>query len=303
MKQLTLGILLGTGLLVVSCKEKAATGADGGSAKGDAAAVAKSEGHVLAKKDALPPVGKVRTKESSMEMKDAVLDIEAGGQKMNGSMSRKDTKVETFEALSATKARRTLVSTKNEGSMVMNGQEQPTPTPEDPLTGVPVLLELKDGKWTAALESGTATADQTTALEKVAKEMVSDDDYIMYGDKPRKPGDKWSVDPKSLTAFGEAEGLTGSFDVEFVEVKEVQGVSCAVLKTVFDVTGKTSSKEGDPGMTMTLKGEAATNRSLADQIDLDANINCQVSIEGNPAPQVQMKAKGPMTMTSKASLK
>ena len=303
MKQLTVGILLGAGLLVVSCKEKTGASAGGGSASGEAAAVTKADGHVLAKKNALPPVGKGRTEESSMAMKDAVLDIEAGGQKMAGTMSRKDTKLETLEALSPTKARRTLVSTKNEGKMVMNGQEQQTPSPSDPLTGVPVVVELKDGQWTATLESGTATPDQTTALGKVAKELASDDDYVMYGDTPRKPGDQWTVDPKSLTAFGDAEGLTGSFNVEFVEVKDVQGVPCAVLKTVFDITGKAASKEGEAGMSMKLKGESLVNRSLADQIDLDGKIDCSVSIEGSPAPQVQMTAKGPMTMATKASLK
>lgn len=300
MKPLTVGILLGASLLVISCKEKTAAT---GSASGEAAAVATADGHVLAKKNALPPVGKVRTEESSMEMKDAALDIEAGGQKMNGSMSRKDSKVETLEALSATKARRTLVSTKNEGKMVMNGQEQQTPSPSDPLTGLPVIIELKDGHWTATLETGTATPDQTTALAKVAKELASDDDYSMYGDTPRKPGDKWTVDPKNLTAFGDAEGLSGSFNVEFVEIKDVGGVSCAVLKTTFDIDGKAASKEGEPGMSMKLKGESVVNRSLADQMDIDGKIDCAVSIEGSPAPQVQMTAKGPMQMTTKASLK
>jgi len=300
MKPLTVGILLAAGLLAISCKEK--TGTAGGSASGGAAA-AKADGHVLAKKDALPPVGKVLTKESTMEMKDAVLDIEAAGQKMNGTMSRKDTKVETFEALSPTKIRRTLVSNTNDGKMVMNGQEQPTPAPADPLVGLPVIIEKKEGTWTAALESGTATPDQTTALDKVAKEMTKNDDFIIFGDKPRKPGDKWSVDPKSLGTFGEAEGLSGTFDVEFVEVKDVQGVSCAVIKTVFDVTGKTSSNGGEPGMTMTLKGEALANRSLADLIDGDSKIDSSVLIEGSPASQVQMTAKGPMTMTTKSTLK
>lgn len=301
MKPLAVGILLGAGLLVVSCKEKAGTA--GGSSTGDAAAVAKAGGHVLATKDALPPAGKILTKESTMEMKDAALDIEAGGQKMNGTMSRKDTKVETFETLGPDKIRRTLVSTTNEGQMVMNGQEQQTPSPSDPLTGLPVVLEQKDGSWTASLESGTATPDQTTALEKVAKEMAKSDDYAMYGDTPRKPGDKWAVDPKNLTGFGDAEGLSGSFNVEFMEVKEVGGIPCAVLKTVFDIAGKAASKENDPGMNMTLKGEALVHRSLADQIDLDGKIDCAVSIEGSPAPQVKMTAKGPMTMTTKGSLK
>lgn len=306
MKHLTAGVLLGAGLLLTSCKEKSESGAAAsGTADAPKAAVAKSDGHVLAKKDALPPVGKTRTKEMTMEMKEAALNIEAAGQKMEGTMSRKDTKVETLETLSAGKARRILVSSTGEGTMVMNGQEQPAPEPKDPLVGVPVILELKDGKWTAALESGAATPELEKELDKVVKEYTKDDDLAMYGDKPRKPGDKWDVDPKTLSNFGDAQDLTGSFNVEFVEVKEVQGVRCAVLKTLFDVAGDadTDDATGAPAMKIKLKGEALVHRSLADLIDVDGKITGNMAIDGTPAPQVNMHAEGPMILTNKASIK
>jgi hypothetical protein len=303
MRKLAIGTLLGAGLALSSCGEKSKT--EGGTAA-TAEEAKKADSHVLADKGSgkLPAKGSSHTKESSGDMKDAKMSVEAAGQKMEGVMSRSETSVEKWEYLADNKARRTLESKSVTGTMTMAGQDQPIPEETDALTGVPVVIELKDGKFTAALESGTATPEQTEALEKLNTTLEEDSDFAMYGDTPRKVGDKWSVDPKGLGAFGEAKDLSGTYTVEFVEIKDFEGTPCAVLKAQFDVTGKTEADaEGEPEMTVQIKGEALSHRSLADKVDLDASITSTMTMEGSPAPQVKMNVEGPFNLHQKVSIK
>ncbi len=305
MRKLAIGTLLGAGLALSSCGKKSET-AGGSGAAATAEEAKKSDTHVLAEKKSgkLPAKGSVHTKESSGEMKGATMNIEAAGQKMDGTMSRSETSVETVEYLGDNKLKRTLTSKSVTGTVVMAGQEQPMPEETDALTGVPVIVELKDGKYTAALESGTATAEQTTALEKVTKSLEEDSDFAMYGDTPRKIGEKWTVNPKDIGAFGDAENLSGTYTVEFVEIKDFQGTPCAVLKSVFDISGVTEAKgEEEPSMTVKIKGDAISHRSLADKVDLDAKITTTMTMEGSPNPQVKMHVEGPFEMHQKVSVK
>lgn len=303
MRKLAIGTLLGAGLALSSCGDKSKT-EGGGTATVEEAK--KADSHVLADKTSgrLPAKGSSHTKETTGEMKEAKMNIEAAGQKMDGTMSRNESSTEKWEHLADNKARRTLESKSVSGAMNVAGQDQPIPDEKDELTGVPVIVELKDGKYVATLESGTATAEQTEALEKLGKSLDTDSDFGMYGDTPRKVGDKWTVDPKDLGAFGEAEDLKGDYTVEFVEIKDFEGTPCAVLKSVFDISGITEAeKEGEPSMTVKIKGEAVSHRSLADKVDLDAKITSTMTMEGSPAPQVKMNVEGPFNMHRKVSIK
>jgi len=260
-----------------------------------------AEGHVLARKDDLTGVGKTVTRTTVREMNEAALTLEMGDKKLPGTVSSKEASNEVVEIISPSKARRTLASKTNEGRMVVMEQEQPMPEKADPLQGLPVILEKKDGKWTATLEEGKATAEQEAALEKLETE-GDGEDLAIYGEAPRKPGDKWDVDLAKLPSFGGAKDLKGTFTMEFVEVKDIEGTPCAVLKSIVDVTG-TTVKEGDePSLSMRMKGEALVHRSLTDLIDLDSKMTATMDMEGVAAGGVKMKISGPVTMTRTATV-
>ena len=300
MRKFAIGTLLGTGLALSSCGEKSKT--EGGGAA--TVEEAKASSHVLATKGGkLPAKGSTHTVESSGDLKDAKMKIEAAGQAMDGTMTRSESSVEKWEHVADNKARRTLESKTVGGTMNVAGQDQPIPEEKDALVGVPVIVELKDGKYSATLESGTATPEQTKALAKLAETAEKDTEFGMYGDTPRKVGDKWDVDPKSLGAFGDATNLNGTYTIEFVEVKDFQGTPCAVLKSVFDVSGTTEAEGGsEPAMTVNIKGEAVSHRSLADKADLDSKVTSTMTMEGSPAPQVKMNVEGPFNLHQKATI-
>jgi len=261
-----------------------------------------ADGHVLARKGSLPQPGKAITHSTVQEMKDAALTLEVGEQKIEGKASSKESTNEVVEGISATKVRRILTSKTSESRMVVMEQEQPGPEKADPLQGLPVILEEKDGKWTATLEEGEATPEQKPALEQLAKRNSGDSDLAIYGDAPRKPGDKWDVDLAKLPTFGGATDLKGSFVVEFVEVKDIQGTPCAVLKSTVDLSG-TTAKEGDePALNIKMKGEMLTHRSLADLVDLESKLTATLNLDGTADQGVKMKITGPVSMNQTATV-
>ncbi len=259
---------------------------------------------VLATKHYLPAAGTIATKEMTMTMTGATLKIEASGQTMNGTADQSTKDKETLEVLSKDKVRKTVVSKKTTGKMTINGQDQPTPPQPDPLEGIPVILERSGDKWTAKLESN-ATADtaQQAALDKMAGEMTKDSDFEMYGDKPRKPGDKWTSDPAKLTMFGDSGDVSGTCSTEFVEIADFQGTRCAVLKSNLEIKGKTGDKGEGDGMNLSFKAEAICHRSIADQVDMAVDVTGSMTVDGAPAPNVTMKMSGPMTMKETTTVK
>lgn len=255
------------------------------------AALHAGESYVLAKKNFVPPAGSVLERENTFSIKDAPMEISAGGQKMKGVMNQSEKSVETLEVVSPAKLKLTLAAKRTVGKMLINGQEQKQPEKEDPLLGKTVVLDLVDGKWTAALDGGEPGAEQKKALEKKAAEANRDSGYNIYGDKPRKPGDEWKVDP-AKTGIGDAEDVTGDFTVKFLEVKETESGKCAILQFTFDFKGKTG-EEGQK-MDMSFKGEALATRSLEILEDIEVKLKGTLTIQGEPSPGMSMKVEGPM---------
>ncbi len=295
MKTTALPVLACLALLSISCGKKAA---------GSAGSSAPDGGVILAEKGYLPPAGTAATKTVSMVMKDAEMTVKAGDQELVGSASQSTKSTESMEFIKSHKARRLLTSKRTDGEMTMNGQVQATPNKADPLENVAVILERGSAGWTAVLESGEKPeAAQQQELDKLVKGLNRDGDFSMYGGGPRKPGDKWDVDPAQLVSFGGAEDLTGTYTVEFVEKKTHEGMDCAVLKAVFDLKGKTEAEGDQKPMDLHFKGESVAYRSIADQFDLQTEITGTMIMEGSPAPNVRMKLEGPMTGSDTSTLK
>lgn len=288
---------VGLSLLLVSCgKKETTTTADPGTSAADGA-------YILASGDLLPPPGKTRSISQTTEMKDAKVSISIGDNQMEGAINQETESIQTKEPISADKLRHVIVSETDAGTIVMQGQEQPTPQKDNSLVGIPVIVELKEGKLTASLEEGTPTEEQQTALDKILKNYESHEDFVMYGDTPRKPGDTWEVDTSKLTNFAGATELSGTFTVEFKAVEEIDGVNCALLACVFDLTGKTISDDEAPPMGITIKGNADVIRSIKDLVDLDVKLSGTVAIEGSLAEGIKMNVDGQMEMHQVTELK
>lgn len=249
--------------------------------------------YVLAKKGATPAAGATLATKSTSEFGEAKLQVKFESQAAEGTMNNKQAVNEVQEGLAPGKLRRTLTSKTSEQHVVVQGSEQPAPDEADALQGVPVIVEYKDNAWTAKLEEGEAKEDQKKALDELVKQYSNESDFTVYGDKPHKPGDKWDVDPKTFKEFAGMEKLEGKYSVEFVEVKEVRGIACAVIKSTVDLSGTSTEGHEDKHMKMKLKGEILTERSLADMVDLDSKCTATMSGESTLGEGMTMSMEGP----------
>jgi hypothetical protein len=251
-------------------------------------------GHVLAREGLLPAAGKTFTQRTVSETGEAVLKYKLDFQTAKGTIWRKEAANEVVEGLGEGKARRVLMSKTVEKRTVIQEMEQPEEEEHHELQGLPVIVEFKEGKWAAALEEGEATPEQKAELDEYLGTLRAETDVATYGKEPRKPGDSWKVDPKSLKEFCGAQALEGDFSVEFVEVKEIGGTPCAVLKSVFDLKGLSPKEEDEPQLKMTLKGESVVHRSLADLVDVEAKLSGTILAEGAPGGGVTFSIEGPI---------
>ncbi|WP_367870720.1 hypothetical protein [Luteolibacter sp. Populi] len=280
MRRFTLGMVAGAGLLLA----------------------AQAEEYVLAEKGKYSqPAGTKLGKQAVLEITGAKLTLTTPEKTIEGTSTRKESRLDSIEILSPTQSREVLEKKTLEGKITLSGQDRPMPDEPVPLQAVPVLVErAADGSFTAKLEEGEPTPAQAAHLAKLVKALEGESEVALYGDTPRKPGDKWTVDPKNLRSFADAEKLTGAYTVEFVEVKDFQGTPCAVLKSTYDVKG---TAIGGPEASLSFKGSAITHRSLADRADLDVKIEAAMVMEAQPGPGVTMRVEGPYKLSETVTVK
>jgi hypothetical protein len=114
-------------------------------------------------------------------------------------------------------------------------------------------------------------------------------------------GDEWKADPAKI-GIGEGADLKGDYTVKFVEVKDINGGKCAVLKATYDFKGKPDADAGESAV-MRMQGEAVSVRSIADMTDLEVRLNATTTIDMSPAEGVSVHIAGPTGMTQKTNLK
>ncbi|WP_035610461.1 hypothetical protein [Haloferula sp. BvORR071] len=240
-----------------------------------------AESYVLAKKESPIPVGGKLTESDSFEVKDGLLTIKARGEKdETGKVNLDGSQTIVTERIAATRYRRTQTQIAGTSKSAVSGEDEKVDPPlmPGPLTRKPLFIEEKDGSYSASLLSGAPTAEQQEEIKLFTSIFARNDALLLYGDTPRKPGDTWKVDPKQLAEFAGAMELSGSLTIEFVEIKEVGGVRCAVLKPVFDLRG-VLARGTLSGGNLTLKGEGSTLRSLADLVDLETKLEAKFTLK------------------------
>lgn len=259
-------------------------------------AATSAKAYVLAEKSMIPSTEKTITTSAEFEMDGAEMTLTMAGNEIKGSMSNETKTTETTQRVSENTLRHVIVSEVEKGTIVMNGQEQPTPQKTNPLIGLPVIVKVEDGEVTAALEEGVATPEQEAAMDELIAKFENNEDLVMYGDSPRQVGDRWDVDPSMLTNFSGATGLSGTFTTQLKSVEEIDGVKCAMLECVFDLSGKTMTSGDEPQMEISIAGRADVIRSIEDLIDLDAKMTAEMLVQGEPAPGMSMEVKGQAVM-------
>lgn len=240
-----------------------------------------------------PKVGqKTETVEQSRSP-DMKLTFTVSGKTVPGSMSMELDSLSESEVLAVQDGRVTkyrLLAKRDSARTTMRvpgAAGEPT-VEEDPLSGLPIIAEWTNGKWTRRLEVGTPTAEQTEKLN----EAWSDAD--MYTSKPIAVGESWAVEGAALQSLAGAEciGTTGEVTANLQSVGACGSDQCATIT----YSGKIACKMTVGGSPMDVKMSVTGNvqRSLQKFIDLRSNLRQVLEMTGNlpDTPGARMEISG-----------
>jgi hypothetical protein len=288
-KRVLRGIL---GLVVVfglgSCgeKESGASGEEGG---GDPA-----PGYVLARPNALPPVGSKVAVSGLLEFNDAPMVLKRGDESMVGTSSTTTQKMMRYEVVSPTKVKILVERDVDTQKIIVGGSPRTEPPKVSPIQGKALTFELRDGSWVASLDSGDElTEEQKEKTESIARLLSSAETLEIYGSGPRMIGEKWDADPNNIPGLGEDSNFTGTFKMFFDRVEEFEGHQCAVLVGTMKVVGTPENAEG---LELKMTASVTTYRALEYLEDLKMTIEGEMIISGSPNEGVTMTIRGPFTM-------
>jgi len=248
--------------------------------------------YILATGDLLPASAKKRTTTEITEIHDGKITVKMGDETISGDMTQRSESVKTAEPITAEKLRHVVVRETEEQTFILDGEEQKEDAERNPIIGVPVIVEFRNGEITAYLEQGAPTGEQEKKLEQIQKNYQSSESLAMYGAEPRKPGDVWDVDVSKLLNFAGGTGFSGSFTMEFKSVEEIDGMLCAKLECVFDISGKIPTGDDHFEMDLSMKGKADIVRSIEQLVDIDVNLVGTMNAGGAIDDDIAMQMGG-----------
>jgi hypothetical protein len=183
------------------------------------------------------------------------------------------------------------------GKVNFGENDMPHPEKVEALINIPVIMELKDGKWFATPEKGKFTTEEQEDVDKLVKK--ANQKASMYGYAPKKVGDIWDVELPALKEILNDDDLTkGSATVRFMGAEMLEGELYAELVVVFDVEG---IKENE--LLQKTKGEMAVIRNLRYFLDTKANGKMDVFLEGEVRPGTTMKIEADSFIDVEVSIK
>lgn len=267
--------------------------------------VANQKGYILATKEVILPVKEKFKSIENTSMKDGKMSVEVLGQKIDGTMSQSGKEEMIYDFVSKDKIRVTFEKKRSLEKSQMMGQEQDKEEIH-PTEGKTIVLDRKEGKWVASLEKGEIAEEDkekiTDTFKKLERNFNENEDLQIYGDKPRKIGETWDVDPKLLPGIDEFEVKGGTMKMTFLEVKKFQGEQCAVLKTNFTINAEINEDEMK-GMKVDFEGSGRVVRSLKHLTDYkftgEMSMKMKGGFEAQPGTVASMTMSGNMTINQR----
>lgn len=262
---------------------------------GEPTAVAEKSYQLVSEKPEVMPGLKLAVTES-MSMGGGKFTMETAQGPMEGALDQESLKVVEVAHESATRIKVTIKSSKAEQTMSMNGQAMPQAPQELPLIDVPLLINLTEGMWKAEREDGEEIDMLAQAeLGNIERLLSGVEDKNIYGTKPRKPGDTWTVDAKEMSMVDASDDVEGSVKMKFDRVAEHEGIECAFLTGEITMNGSPPGAEGAGVGKMSLSGTFNIIRSLEHRMDLSRTMDGRMKIEME-TPAGTMKMAGPVVI-------
>jgi hypothetical protein len=265
------------------------------------APAAVGEGYVLATRGHRPPPGTRILSETSSSLLNGKKAFNAKGRSLEAETTQELRQTWENEQLTGDSLRHLFLAKSLEGATTANGRTMPLMTKPSLLVKTPLIVTRVEGKWVARLEKGDAgeefEKDARPEIESVSEGYNTDIAFAIYGDTPRKPGDRWVVDGAKLASFAGVTAPQGQMEVHFMEVKDFQETKCALLDLKFSLHGKEGKGR------MNLQGTGTVHRSISDQVDLLTELRGQLEVSSSEDPVPPIKTNGTLDLKTKTTVR
>lgn len=235
-----------------------------------------------------------------LEMTGGTMTTTADGQTVSlpvdmTQQSRSEVEISSVSAGELTGFRQKVLEDTTSMRVTVAGRVRPS-TEQDPLVGKTILHELREGKWTRAIEGGAS------GREKLGDFDSWDPGRDAYPAERVRVGHEWTLSGDALQdAFLTTGGtVTGRIAFAFRNINELSGQLCASMEATMDVEIRAPDSS-----TRRLKGAGLTERSLVTGIDLTSSFRGSIELSGRneeDGVSQNFRMSGPIVIDSTAKL-
>ena len=271
-------------------------GGEDSNESGENEEVKKGPSFVLAKKDAVLPVGTKVAVSGKFLIEDVQLSIRDSRQLEVGSYWSTREKTMQYEVVAPSKLNVKVESSLEKVRVLRKDQPLSEESKNGSLVGIPMVVELKDGKWSSSpVQKIELNEQQQEAALELVDSVSGIEGLRMYGSEPRHVGQNWNVTPSAIPGMEDSE-VSGTFKLSFDRLEEFDGHQCAVLIGMIAVTGT----QGE-GLTSQMSASTTIYRSIEHMVDLKMKIEGRLTLMQVDSG-VQKTVRGPFTMDRERKL-
>lgn len=171
-----------------------------------------------------------------------------------------------------------------------------------PLLGKTIKLQPIKGVFVPSLTDEKSNPEAIAALEEWSNMFHLNKSDEMFGDTPRKVGDKWDVKMSSLPTFKVLEAEQDEkITIKFHRIVDINGVECALLMAPFKVDLR---KEGeDEDQVNVVDGTVKIYHSIKHCINMKVRFDASVELTNGEKDKMQVVSEGLISFEKTRTLK
>jgi len=163
------------------------------------------------------------------------------------------------------------------------------------LEGQTLWYERKNGYWDKVLAGKDPTYEQYQTLLNLEAWL---DDSSLYPADPARVGHQWTLSGAELKPLlaGHITPSAGEATFTLEQVVEFRGEICALIKVNLKLTGKLGDEQENQGLQLAMTLQGSYYRALQTGINLEGELNGDLTLTGKAPPDLPVAAQGPLTL-------
>ena len=169
--------------------------------------------------------------------------------------------------------------------------EPETATKSGSLLGKEITLRKMKGTWVPSIKDEKSNPEAIAELEEWQSIFSLQKSYEMFGDTPRKVGDKWQIKTSALPSTKALEGKKDELlTISFERMTVIDGVKCAVFVIPFKLDLNQEGEEDN--LVNLIEGTVKMYRSTEYCINMKVKFDASVKLTHGKKGEMQVVSEG-----------